>query len=131
MKQQASLAAIVAAATLSAIGPPAAALADATPSPYKQLPPGGKTKDCHGYVLSVSSSALTVHCIDGTPIDLSFSHFPDDVDEANGKSMKTQDLKEKTAVHILYTQSFGSHKAYQIMLADPNATGPFGFKDSN
>ncbi len=130
MKEQAPLAVIVAVATLAALGAPAAALADATPSPYKQLPAGGKTKDCHGYVLSVSSSSLSVHCIDGTPVDLSFAHFPDTVDEQGGKTMKTQDLAVKTPVHILYTQSFGSHKAYQIMLADPNATGPYGFKDS-
>ncbi len=131
MKQQPSFAAVFAVAALALAAAPAVVHAQATPSPYKQLPAGGKTKDCHGYVVSVSSSTLTVHCMDGTPIDLSFAHFPDTVDEKDGKTMKTADLKEKTAVHVLYTQSFGSHKAYQIMLADPNATGPYGFKDAN
>jgi hypothetical protein len=131
MKQKPSLAAVAAVAALALSAAPSLVLAEATPMPYKQLPAGGKTKDCHGYVVSVSSNNLTVHCIDGTPIDLSFAHFPDEVDEKDGKTMKTADLKEKTAVHVLYTQSFGSHKAYQIMLADPNATGPYGFKDQN
>ena len=120
------LAAFALAASVTALAAPTSAA-----STYGTVPPGGKYKDCHGYVVSVSSSNLTVHCMDGTPIDLSFAHFPDNVDEKDGKTMKTADLKEKTAVHILYTQSFGSHKAYQIMLADPNATGPYGFKDAN
>ena len=131
MKQQPSLGAVVAVAALALAAAPAVVSAQSTPMPYKQLPAGGKTKDCHGYVVSVSSSSLTVHCIDSTPIDLSFSHFPDEVDEKDGKTMKTADLTAKTPVHVTYTQSFGSHKAYQIMLADPNATGPYGFKDQN
>ena len=102
----------------------------ATPAPYAQMPVGGKYKDCHGYVTAASSARLTVHCIDGTPFDLAFSEFPDTVDEKDGSTMKTADLKEKTPVHILYGQSIGTHKAYRIMLADPDATGPFGFKDS-
>ena len=102
----------------------------ATPAPYAQMPVGGKYKDCHGYVVSVANSSLKVHCIDGTPFDLTFSQFPDTVDEKDGSTMKSADLKEKTAVHVLYGQSFGSHKAYRIMLADPDASGPFGFKGS-
>jgi hypothetical protein len=124
---------LLAAVALAALLGPAGArspVSAATPTPYKQLPAGGKTKDCHGYVLAVSAASLKVHCIDGTPSDLTFSAFPDTVDEKDGTTMKTQDLKEKTAVHVVYTQSWGSHKAYQIMLADPNATGPFGFKDA-
>ena len=65
MKQKPSLAAVAAVAALVLGAAPSLVLADATPMPYKQLPAGGKTKDCHGYVVSVSSSNLTVHCIDG------------------------------------------------------------------
>ena len=121
----ASLACVAAAQGIAVL--PAAA---ATPAPYSQVPPGGKYKDCHGYVLAVSSSGLKVHCVDGTPFDITFGSFPDTVDLKDGTTMKTQDLKEQTPVHVQFAASLGTPKAYKIMLADPNATGPFGFKDA-
>ncbi|HEY6236755.1 MAG TPA: hypothetical protein VIW69_16770, partial [Candidatus Elarobacter sp.] len=38
--------------------------------------PGGKIRDCHGYVRHVSTENIRVHCIDGRPADLSFLYAP-------------------------------------------------------
>ncbi len=91
--------------------------------------PGGKIRDCHGYVRHVSSENIRVHCIDGRPGDLSFLYAPNFATLfSNGKSVQTKDLKPNTPVHVLFTQSLGIRKAYKIFVADPNGHGRFGFK---
>ncbi len=91
--------------------------------------PGGKIRDCHGYVRHVSSTNIRVHCIDGRPADLSFLYAPNFATLfSNGKSVQTKDLKPNTPVHVLFTQSLGIRKAYRIYVADPNGHGRFGFK---
>jgi hypothetical protein len=91
--------------------------------------PGGKIRDCHGYVRHVSSTNIRVHCIDGVPADLSFLYAPNFATLfSNGKSVQTKDLKPNTPVHVLFTQSLGIRKAYKIYVADPNGHGRFGFK---
>ena len=91
--------------------------------------PGGKIRDCHGYVRHVSSENIRVHCIDGVPADLSFLYAPNFATLfSNGKSVQTKDLKPNTPVHILFTQSLGGRKAYKIYVADPNGHGLYGFK---
>ncbi len=91
--------------------------------------PGGKIRDCHGYVRHVSSTNIRVHCIDGRPADLSFLYAPNFATLfSNGKSVQTKDLKPNTPVHVLFTQSLGIRKAYKIYVANPNGRGLYGFK---
>jgi hypothetical protein len=91
--------------------------------------PGGKIRDCHGYVRHVSDTNIRVHCIDGTPADLSFLYAPNFATlMSNGKSVQTKDLKPNTPVHVEFTQSLGVRKAYKIFVAKPNGRGDYGFK---
>jgi len=91
--------------------------------------PGGKIRDCHGYVRHVSSENIRVHCIDGVPADLSFLYAPNFATLlSNGKSVQTKDLKPNTPVHVEFTQSLGIRKAYKIFVANPNGHGLYGFK---
>jgi hypothetical protein len=91
--------------------------------------PGGKIRDCHGYVRHVSDTNIRVHCIDGKPADLSFLYAPNFATlMSNGKSVQTKNLKPNTPVHVEFTQSLGIRKAYKIFVADPNGHGLYGFK---
>jgi hypothetical protein len=91
--------------------------------------PGGKIRDCHGYVRHVSTENIRVHCIDGVPADLSFLYAPNFATLlSNGKSVQTKDLKPNTPVHVLFTRSLGIRKAYKIYVANPNGHGLYGFK---
>ncbi|HEY4440908.1 MAG TPA: hypothetical protein VGN14_10645 [Candidatus Elarobacter sp.] len=91
--------------------------------------PGGKIRDCHGYVRHVSDTNIRVHCIDGVPADLSFLYAPNFATLlSSGKSVQTKDLKPGTPVHVEFTQSLGVRKAYKIFVANPNGHGLFGFK---
>ena len=91
--------------------------------------PGGKIRDCHGYVRHVSTENIRVHCIDGVPADLSFLYAPNFATlMSNGKSVQTKDLKPGTPVHVEFTQSLGVRKAYKIFVANPNGHGLYGFK---
>jgi hypothetical protein len=107
----------------SLVGPAAA---------YKEQPAGGKYKDCHGYVLDAQEKSLKVHCIDGTPADLTFDlPITQDVLHADGTITQVKDLKKDTPVHVKFTQSWNTRKAYFIYFADPNATGDYGFKPAS
>lgn len=101
-----------------------------TPPPDEggTLPPGGKFKECHGYVRHVSDLNMRVHCIDGNPSDQSFLYLPRYAKLRDGKSVQTVDLRPETPVHIFYTQSLGVKKAYKIFVADPNGHGLYGFR---
>jgi hypothetical protein len=111
---------------VAAIGTAATGAASA----YTQKPPGGAYKDCHGYVLHVSGTNLKVHCLDGTPADLSFVTITGvEVEHADGTKTAVDDLKPDTPVHVQFSQSLGVRHAYKIYLADPKATGLYGFKD--
>jgi hypothetical protein len=91
--------------------------------------PGGKIRDCHGYVRHVSDTNIRVHCIDGVPADLSFLYAPNFATLLkDGKSVQTKDLKPGTPVHVEFTQSLGVRKAYKIYVADPKGRGLYGFK---
>jgi len=91
--------------------------------------PGGKIRDCHGYVRHVSDTNIRVHCVDGVPADLSFLYAPNFATLVkNGKSVQTKDLKPNTPVHVEFTQSLGVRKAYKIYVADPRGRGLYGFK---
>jgi hypothetical protein len=91
--------------------------------------PGGKIRDCHGYVRHVSTENIRVHCIDGRPADLSFLYAPNYATLfSNGKSIQTKNLKPGTPVHVEFTQSLGIRKAYKIFVANPNGHGLYGFK---
>lgn len=91
--------------------------------------PGGKIRDCHGYVRHVSDENIRVHCIDGVPADLSFLTAPNFATLfSNGKSVQTKDLKPGTPVHVEFTQSLGIRKAYKIFVANPRGHGEYGFK---
>lgn len=91
--------------------------------------PGGKIRDCHGYVRHVSDTNIRVHCVDGVPADLSFLYAPNFATlMSNGKSVQTKDLKPNTPVHVEFTQSLGVRKAYKIFVANPNGRGLYGFK---
>jgi hypothetical protein len=91
--------------------------------------PGGKIRDCHGYVRHVSTENIRVHCIDGVPADLSFLYAPNFATlMSNGKSVQTKDLKPGTPVHVEFTQSLGIRKAYKIFVANPQGHGLYGFK---
>ncbi len=91
--------------------------------------PGGKIRDCHGYVRHVSTENIRVHCTDGVPADLSFLYAPNFATLlSNGKSVQTKDLKPGTTVHVEFTQSLGVRKAYKIYVTSPNGHGKYGFK---
>src|SRR5947209_10427636 len=92
------------------------------------LPPGGKYKDCHGYMLHVSLQNVRVHCIDGIPADLSFLSWPKFTDLPAGKTVQTKDLKPGTPVHVIFSQSLGLRHAFKIYVANPRGHGLFGFK---
>lgn len=92
------------------------------------LPPGGKYKDCHGYMLHVSLNNVRVHCIDGVPADLSFLAWPKFTDLPGGKTVQTNSLKPGTPVHVIFSQSLGIRHAYKIYVANPKGRGLFGFK---
>lgn len=91
-------------------------------------PPGGKNRDCHGYILHVSLANLRVHCIDGVPADLSFLSTPHFTDLPGGKTVETRSLKPGTPVHVIFTQSLGIRHAYKVYVANPRGRGLFGFK---
>jgi hypothetical protein len=95
---------------------------------YANTPPGGKYKDCHGYMLHVSAQNIRVHCIDGVPKDLSFISWPKDVNLADGTTKQTTGLKQGTPVHVIFTESLGIRHAYKIYVADPKGHGLYGFK---
>jgi hypothetical protein len=98
------------------------------PDDNGMLPPGGRFKECHGYVRHVSDLNMRVHCIDGNPSDQSFLYLPRYTKLRDGKSIQTVDLRPETPVHIFYTQSLGVKKAYKIFVADPNGHGLYGFR---
>ena len=91
-------------------------------------PPGGKNRDCHGYIRHVSMENIRVHCIDGVPFDISFLSWPKFTDLPDGKTVQTKDLKPNTPVHVIFTQSLGIRHAYKIYVANPRGRGLFGFK---
>jgi hypothetical protein len=92
-------------------------------------PAGGHYRECHGYVRHVSTTNIRVHCIDGTPADLSFLYAPNFATLfSDGKSVQTKDLQPGTPVHVIFTQSLGVRKAAKIFVADPNGRGMYGFK---
>ncbi|GAC1503800.1 MAG: hypothetical protein NVS1B14_09360 [Vulcanimicrobiaceae bacterium] len=95
---------------------------------HQGTPPGGKNRDCHGYVRHVSLANVRVHCIDGVPSDMSFLAWPKFIDAPNGKTVQTKDLKPGTPVHVIYTQSLGVRHVYKVYVADPRGRGLFGFK---
>lgn len=95
---------------------------------YANTPPGGKYKDCHGYMLHVSAANIRVHCIDGVPKDLSFISWPKQVNLADGTTKQTVSLKANTPVHVIFTESLGVRHAYKIYVANPNGHGLYGFK---
>ena len=92
------------------------------------LPPGGKYHDCHGYVRHVSLQNVRVHCIDGTPADVSFLSWPKFVNLPGDKTMQSTDLKPGTPVHVIFSQSLGLRHAYKVYVADPKGHGLYGFK---
>ena len=92
------------------------------------VPPGGKNRDCHGYVRHVSLENIRVHCIDGVPADLSFLSVPHFTNLPDGKTVQTKDLKPGTPVHVIFTQSLGIRHAYKVYVANPRGHGLFGFK---
>jgi hypothetical protein len=104
------------------------ASAFAAPATASTLPPGGKYKDCHGYMLHVSMQNIRVHCIDGVPADLSFLSWPKFTDLPNGKTVQTKSLKSGTPVHVVFSQSLGIRHAYKVYVANPKGHGLFGFK---
>ena len=118
-------AAAVACAVLSAAAPAFGAVTQREGASV----PGGKIRDCHGYVRHVSTENIRVHCVDGVPADLSFLYAPNFATLlSNGKSVQTKDLKPNTPVHVEFTQSLGIRKAYKIYVADPHGRGEYGFK---
>ena len=92
------------------------------------VPVGGKYKDCHGYVRHISTVNVRVHCIDGTPSDMSFLSWPKLINDASGRTYQGKDLKPGTPVHVIYTQSLGVRHAYKVYVAKPNGHGLYGFK---
>ena len=92
------------------------------------LPPGGKYRDCHGYMRHVSLANVRVHCIDGIPSDMSFISWPKVVNLANGTTIQSKDLKPGTPVHVIFTQSLGVRHAYKVYVANPRGHGLYGFK---
>jgi len=106
----------------------ATVLSSASAAQSGTLPPGGKYKDCHGYMLHVSLNNVRVHCIDGVPADLSFLSWPKFTDLPGGKTVQTNSLKPGTPVHVIFSQSLGLRHAYKIYVANPKGHGLFGFK---
>jgi hypothetical protein len=106
----------------------ATVLSSASAAQSGSLPPGGKYKDCHGYMLHVSLNNVRVHCIDGVPADLSFLSWPKFTDLPGGKTVQTNSLKPGTPVHVIFSQSLGLRHAYKIYVANPKGHGLFGFK---
>ena len=92
------------------------------------LPPGGKYKDCHGYMRHVSLVNARVHCIDGIPADVSFLTWPKFVNLPDGTTMESVKLKPNQPVHVIYSQVIGVRHAYKVYLAKPNGHGLYGFK---
>jgi len=92
------------------------------------LPPGGKYRDCHGYMRHVSLANVRVHCNDGVPSDMSFISWPKFVNLANGTTIQSKDLKPGTPVHVIFTQSLGVRHAYKVYVANPRGHGLYGFK---
>jgi len=92
------------------------------------VPPGGKYRDCHGYMRHVSLVNVRVHCIDGIPSDMSFVSWPKFVNLANGTTIQSKDLKPGTPVHVIFTQSLGVRHAYKVYVANPRGRGLYGFK---
>ena len=90
--------------------------------------PGGKYKDCHGYVRHVSMENVRVHCIDGVPSDMSFLSWPKFIAAADGTTIQTKDLKPGTPVHVIFSQSLGVRHAYKVFVANPKGRGLYGFK---
>ncbi len=124
IRRSLSAAAALAALAMSAVPAPAAVTQNSGASV-----PGGKIRQCHGYVRHVSTENIRVHCIDGVPADLSFLYAPNFATLfSNGKSVQTKDLKPGTPVHVEFTQSLGIRKAYKIFVANPNGHGLYGFK---
>ncbi|HEY0613451.1 MAG TPA: hypothetical protein VGC96_02375 [Candidatus Elarobacter sp.] len=116
-------------AALVVVGSSALAASAAVTERQGASVPGGKIRDCHGYVRHVSSENIRVHCIDGVPADLSFLYAPNFATLfKDGKSVQTKDLKPGTPVHVEFTQSLGIRKAYKIYVADPRGHGLYGFK---
>lgn len=95
---------------------------------HGNAPPGGKYRDCHGYVRHVSLQNVRVHCIDGKPADMSFLAWPKFVNLPSGKTMQSKDLKPGTPVHVIYTFSLGLRHAYKVYVANPHGHGLYGFK---
>ncbi|GAC1358885.1 MAG: hypothetical protein NVSMB31_19240 [Vulcanimicrobiaceae bacterium] len=91
-------------------------------------PPGGKNRDCHGYVRHVSLENVRVHCIDGVPSDMSFLAWPKFIQGASGETVQTKDLKPGTPVHVIFTQSLGVRHVYKVFIANPKGRGLYGFK---
>jgi len=115
-----AIVAFAAAPALAAAPPPTGT--DAT------VPAHGHFKECHGYVRHVSDLNLKVHCIDGNASDQSFLYLPRYAKLRDGKSIQTVDLRPDTPVHIIYTQSWGVKKAYEVYIADPDGHGLYGFR---
>jgi len=97
-------------------------------STYGTIPPGGKYKDCHGYVRHVSAANIRVHCIDGVPADLSFVTYPKYVNAPGGRTIQATALRPGTPVHVIFTVSLGIRHAYKVYIADPHGRGLYGFK---
>jgi hypothetical protein len=99
-----------------------------TSAKYESVPPGGKYKDCHGYVRHISAANIRVHCIDGVPADLSFISYPKYAQTVGGRTIQAKDLKPGTPVHVIFTESLGVRHAYKVYVANPQGHGLYGFK---
>lgn len=85
-------------------------------SAASKIPPGGKYKNCHGYILHVSLENVRVHCTDGIPANLSFLSWPKFVKFPDGTTVQSKDLKPYTRVHVIFTQSLGIRHAYKVFV---------------
>ncbi|HEY0797786.1 MAG TPA: hypothetical protein VGD50_01480 [Candidatus Baltobacteraceae bacterium] len=102
--------------------------ASADQQKYAQTPPGGHYKECHGYVRHISAANVRVHCIDGTPADLSFLSYPKYTSYHDGRTVESRALKPGTPVHVIFSQTIGIRHAFKIFVADPQGHGLYGFK---
>lgn len=84
--------------------------------PAAAVPPGGKYKQCHGWIDHVSLENVRVHCTDGVPADVSFLSWPKFVDLEDGTTVQTKDLKPGARVHVIYTQSLGVRHAAKVFV---------------
>lgn len=109
----------LAATTLVALTSVAAAAAPASNDSASD----GHFKQCHGYIRHISDVNIKVHCIDGVPSDQSFIYFPRYAHLRDGKSIEVKELHADTPVHVLYTQTLGVKKAYEIFVTDQNGNG--------